>query len=46
MICDIEGTGDGDGGKEISVIGTPCDGGGADKPPVLALAAIGVVNVI
>ena len=46
MICDSVGTGDGEGGKEISVIGTLCDGGGADKPPILALAAICVVNVI
>ena len=46
MICDSEGTGDGDGGKEISVIGTPCDGGGAENPPGLAVVAIGDVSVI
>ena len=46
MICDSVGTGDGEGGKEISVISMPYDGGGADKPPILALAAIGVVSVI
>ena len=46
MICDSGGTGDGDGGKEISVIGTPCYGGVVEKPAGLALAAIGVVSVI
>jgi len=46
MIWDRDGTGEGDGGKEISVIGTPCDVGCAAIRPGLALVAICVVRVI